>query len=188
MRFIHPQANVLIDDDGRPRLLGPSLATVTTGAGTRTRPSLEDDAIPWMSPELFLSDCILTKESDCYALGMVIYEVLSGEAPFPQAKFLILSILSGTRPERPQGDEGKLFTDGIWKVVERCWERDPDERPTAEGVLKCLEGDLSPLRSPPDMVGDTKTSPNDQPNDTENRPGIFCPSYFWLSFNPLVLR
>lgn len=41
-----------------------------------------------MSPELLnpakfgLKDCLPTKESDCYALGMVIYEVLSGQAPF----------------------------------------------------------------------------------------------------------
>ena len=41
-----------------------------------------------MSPELLaldhsrLKNNRLTKQSDCYAFGMVIYEVLSGRAPF----------------------------------------------------------------------------------------------------------
>ena len=29
----------------------------------------------WMSPELYDTKCRLTRESDCYALGMVVYEV-----------------------------------------------------------------------------------------------------------------
>ena len=42
----------------------------------------------WKSPELFdpekfgLRERRPTKESDCYALGMVIYELLSGQKPF----------------------------------------------------------------------------------------------------------
>jgi serine/threonine protein kinase len=41
-----------------------------------------------MSPELFdpenygLKDGRRTERSDCYALGMVVYEVLSGQLPF----------------------------------------------------------------------------------------------------------
>ena len=49
---------------------------------------MEGGTIGWMSPELLdpgrfnLTEGRRTKESDCYALGMVIYEVLSGQAPF----------------------------------------------------------------------------------------------------------
>ena len=41
----------------------------------------EGGTIRWMSPELLdpgrfeITDCRPTKQSDCYALGMVIYEV-----------------------------------------------------------------------------------------------------------------
>ena len=109
-----------------------------------------------MSPELFLperfglKDSRQTKRSDCYALGMVIYEVLSGQAPFPQCTryAAVLRALMGERPERPQGVEGKLFADDIWNVLGRCWEPKPDDRPSIGYVLQCLE-EVSKIWTPP---------------------------------------
>ena len=71
-------------------------------------------AFRWMSPELFdpekfgLKDSRRTKRSDCYALGMVIYEVLSRRVPFHQhADFaVVVRVGKGERPGRPQGGEG----------------------------------------------------------------------------------
>ena len=109
--------------------------------------------IRWMSPELldperFGLEGRPTKESDCYALGMVIYEVLSGHPPFSRFKeyVVVRKILDGERPERPQGAQGAWFTDGIWGVLERCWKPQPSERISAEIVLLCLEGTPSPSR------------------------------------------
>ena len=101
-----------------------------------------------MSPELFdpekfdLKDGRQTKHSDCYALGMVVYEVLSGRAPFSRRHDLVIigAIIKGERPRRPRGEEGMWFTDGIWNVLERCWEPSPGDRPNIEVVLEVLEG------------------------------------------------
>ena len=102
-----------------------------------------------MSPELFdpenfgLKDSRLTKHSDCYALGMLIYEVLSGHVPFfrhhghPLA--LGLKILRGERPERPQEVDGAWLTNEVWGMLEGCWKPSPGDRPRIEGVLQCLE-------------------------------------------------
>lgn len=106
-----------------------------------------------MSPELInpsmldLEDTPLTKESDCYALGMVIYEVLSGQRPFALYGDLtvIQAIVGGERPRRPWGEEGKLFTDDIWGVLECCWKPQPHDRMNAEAVLMGLE-ERPPLR------------------------------------------
>ena len=100
----------------------------------------------WMSPELLnpqkygLSTIHTTKESDFYALGMVVYEILSGSTPFGgDNSFAILrKVLEGERPERPEGYTAKLFTDSIWGVVERCWRDQPKERASARDVLRCL--------------------------------------------------
>jgi len=100
-----------------------------------------------MSPELFypenfgLKDSRRTRHSDCYALGMVIWEVLSGQVPFPQSEVfaVVAKVSRGERPRRPQGEEGMWFTDGIWRMLERCWTAKRDDRPRIEDVLRCLE-------------------------------------------------
>jgi len=106
-----------------------------------------------MSPELFDPeswDHRPTKSSDCYALGMVIWEVLSGRLPFYQfPKWLLsLKIFNGDRPERPQGEEGAWFTDGVWEILGSCWIAQPEGRPSIEDVLQCL-GKASRSWKPP---------------------------------------
>jgi len=115
-----------------------------------------------MSPELLdpesygLKDSHPTKESDCYALGMVVYEVLSGQTPFaPSRGFIIIpKVLEGERPGRPQGERGRLFTDSIWGVLECCWRPRPSDRTSVKDVLLCLEGFSLPLRPPSLDVGE----------------------------------
>jgi serine/threonine protein kinase len=106
-----------------------------------------------MSPELFDPDFRgnrRTKRSDCYALGMVIYEVLSGRLPFYKYENFVvpLKVFQGSRPERPDGPEGVWFKDDVWAVLERCWASQPNERPTIKDVLQCLE-EASRVWTPP---------------------------------------
>jgi hypothetical protein len=98
-----------------------------------------------MSPELFCPEIFglkgsrRTKSSDCYALGMVMYEVLSGQVPFfrHQSCAVVVRVLKGQRPRWPREVEGMY--DGVQEVLERCWEPKPDDRPRIEDVLRRLE-------------------------------------------------
>ena len=102
-----------------------------------------------------------TKQSDCYALGMVIYEVLSGQAPFAphEGAFVVRMVLKGGRPKRPQGDSAKLFTDVIWEILESCWKPQPGDRPSVEAVLRGLDKDPLPLESTPKADGEPERPP-----------------------------
>ena len=82
-----------------------------------------------------------TESSDRYALGMVIYEVLSGRVPFYQdADWSIPEkVVKGDRPERPQGSGEVWFTDAVWKMLEHCWVAQPNDRSKIGAVLRCLE-------------------------------------------------
>ena len=95
----------------------------------------------WMSPELFDPQTRHTNHSDCYALGMVIYEVLSGHVPFPQCDgyAAIPKVVMGEHPVRPHGMKGVWFTDEVWEVCGNCWTTEPERRPSVEGVLQRLE-------------------------------------------------
>ena len=100
-----------------------------------------------MSPELLdpehfgLNDSQPTKESDCYALGMVVYEVLSGQVPFaPFKDFVVMrKVIEGQHPARPEGRKGVWFTDGLWGMTSLCWATQPARRPSIEAVLECLD-------------------------------------------------
>jgi hypothetical protein len=97
-----------------------------------------------MGPELLdptrfgFEDSRPTKESDCYALGMVILEVLSGQDPFAHDSAIIVmgKVLNGERPERPKE---AWFTNDIWGTLGQCWSSQPETRPTIGAVLQCLE-------------------------------------------------
>ena len=120
-----------------------------------------------MSPELVYAEFhgrLWSKSSDRYALGMVIYEVLSGRVPFYQYADLSVpvKVVKGDRPERPQGVGGVWFTDSVWKMLKRCWVAHPRNRPTIEDILQCLEGH-SRAWTPPSLPQVTVPSTTDSP-------------------------
>ena len=143
------KANILIDQTGRARLADFGLLTIVSDPTnpTASSSSAKGGTTRWMSPELLdpdqfsVKDSRPTKESDCYALGMVIYEVLSGQAPFtPYKDFIVMrKVLEGERPGRPDGAEGMWFTDDLWGTLNLCWATQPGSRPSIEVVLACLE-------------------------------------------------
>jgi hypothetical protein len=160
------KANILIDGTSHACLTDFGLLTIASDATdvTCSNTFVEGGTFRWMSPELLLpeeldpKDRRPTKSSDCYALGMVVYEVLSGQKPYfgygnPAA---VVRIHKGERPVRPRGVAGGWFTDDIWNLLEGCWERSPGDRPRVEMVFRCLE--VSRSWTPPLMVADPPTT------------------------------
>ena len=150
MLFIS-QGNILVDQNHHARIADFGL-TVLSGS-SNPKPHTQGGTVRWMGPELFdseLKDHRPTKYSDCYALGMVIYEVLSLHIPFHQYRILVVSgkVVRGDRPERPQGADGVWFTDDVWEMLGCCWVPEPRNRPSIEDVLRCLEEVLASWRPP----------------------------------------
>jgi len=156
---------------------------------------LSGGTIRWTSPELFdpaqfgLKEARPTEKSDCYALGMVIYEVLSGQVPFAHCvdTVVILDVMRGERPRRPQGAQGAWFTGGLWGMLELCWESQPGDRPSLRTVLQCLEGVRRPSMSPPTpaMNRDVEKGTDDLLDFIATNPGMSpgSPGSLWLTFS-----
>lgn len=95
-----------------------------------------------MSPELIAPEQFgfkrrrPTKSSDCYALGMVVYETITGELPFHNHREISISfkVIEGERPCRGVG-----FVDALWEMLEVCWAHHPNNRPSIEDILRCLK-------------------------------------------------
>lgn len=145
--------NILVSADGRPKLLDFGVAKLLAahdegGALTHTRwlPMTPDYA----SPEQVRGDPVTTT-SDVYALGALLYELLSGHRPhrlgrMPPAE--ILRVLSDVEPLPP--------SQAVTTVEEGEGEEGSARRVTPEGVgrargteprqlERCLRGDLDTI-------------------------------------------
>lgn len=83
-----------------------------------------------------------TKPADMYALGMVIYEVLTGLDPFHDGDVaglsLIRLVVNGARPAKPRDAEKLGLGSRTWELVRKCWKRDSEGRPVIGLVLEHL--------------------------------------------------
>ena len=157
------QANILVDDAGTARVADFGFMTMVSQSTFLSSESVSSGGtLYWMSPELFDpprfgSNGRPTRESDRYALGMVVYEVrlpprslkspsftrskvLTGLRPFHR-KFpltIVPAILKGERPERPLDAESLGFSDALWELVELCWSESMSTRPTAQRLFDHL--------------------------------------------------
>jgi hypothetical protein len=119
-----------------------------------------------MSPELLDPDIqvhLRTTHSDCYAFGMVIYEVLDRRLPFYQYTdpAVFGKVVKGERPGRPRGPEGAVvFADDVWEVLGLCWAPLPQDRPGVKDVLKCLEKVASSWTPPSLLPMAVSSAPN----------------------------
>jgi len=147
------KANIVIDQTGHARLADFGLLTIISDPANHLSSSsyIQGGTIRWMGPELIapqdfgFKNSRPTKSSDCYSLGMVVYETISGNIPFHEDTDLTVSVkvLRGERPSR-----GARFTESLWEMLEQCWASQPNNRPSVEDVLRCLET-CSILPEPP---------------------------------------
>jgi len=181
--------NILIDQDGRARLADFGLLIIVSDSTYHTSSSTPGGAgtTRWMSPELLdpvrfgCEDGRATKESDCYALGMVILEVLSGKPPFSGDGGLIVmrKVIEGERPGRPEGKEGVWFTNDLWEILEQCWLPQLERRPAIEAIFQCLErGSTTWQPLPPDSDDYFQSDSDDQSDFTSSHGSSIDPSTF----------
>lgn len=103
----------------------------------------------FIAPEV-LEGCNYAMPADVFSFGMLLYELLTGDAPYAflgltRDVSLIMRVLAGTRP--PTEGLGPEAT----KLLEQCWAADPAERPIAKALMGPLVGlcPIVPAKRPP---------------------------------------
>ena len=124
-RDLKPQ-NVMIDEDGQAKILDFGLARLV-GAGL-TDVRLSRSGTPaYVSPEQIMGRAV-DERSDLYSLGVLLYEMLTGQTPF-QAESV--EEIFDRHVHEPAPDPRLLnpgLSDGLSALVLRLLEKDPAKR------------------------------------------------------------
>ena len=115
----------------------------------------------YMAPEQLAADPAADHRVDLYAVGLLAYELLTGEAPFSGPSPAATLAAQLTRDPEPLDARRPEVPAALASVIMRCLAKDPDHRPqTAEALLADLDdvphGAATPSRAIPAQRGPTK--------------------------------
>jgi serine/threonine-protein kinase len=139
--FLHRDlkpANIMIDADGNARILDFGLGGL---AGEFAEEEIRAGTPAYMSPEQ-IDGHEQTVQSDIYSLGLVLYELFTGKRAFEAASLneLIKLRRSDVTPTTPTSLV-KDLDPSIEKVIDRCLQKSPSDRPaSALQVAAALPG------------------------------------------------
>jgi serine/threonine protein kinase/tetratricopeptide (TPR) repeat protein len=144
--FLHRDlkpGNIALTVDGHPKILDFGIAMLLADdnvAGRITQTGMVLGSLPYMAPEqLTGEEC--DARTDIYALGVMLFEMLTGQRPFvkERSEALMFAIISNAaqsvRTLRPDAPEA------LDRLIAECLRKDPAQRPlSAAHVSQVLRG------------------------------------------------
>ena len=132
-RDVKPE-NALLDSEGVLKVMDFGIARLAESSTSRTQAGMIVGTPAYMSPEQLIGEEI-DPRSDLYALGVVLYECLTGRAPFtaPSVVALIGKVLA-TEPQ-PPGEHATDIPPAFAALVMQLLAKSPDARPATATVL-----------------------------------------------------
>lgn len=127
-------ANVLIDENGQVRITDFGIAVTADDVG----PQVPIGTLGYMAPEQLTGDAAVSERTDIYALGVVLFELLTGQRFHMSESEDSASRLSRLAP----GVDPRLA-----RAVQKATARDPRNRPASALEMAGALGDIGTARS-----------------------------------------
>lgn len=135
-RDIKP-SNVVIDASGRPHVIDFGVAIDLSSAGDKEdwEPLIGTPA--YLSPEQARGESSIDPRSDIYSLGVMLYELLTGQRPFQSSEETFQGLLREIVDGRPRGprEVNSRVPPAIDRICRKCLERDLARRYRTAGEL-----------------------------------------------------
>ncbi len=128
-------ANILLDADGRPYVSDFGLARKVDDKGGPTRTGVIVGTPSYMAPEQARAEKVLSVAVDVWALGAILYELLTGQPPFQGGTPLdtILQVLE-REPPPPSRLQARISRD-LETICLKCLQKNPARRYASAGDL-----------------------------------------------------
>jgi serine/threonine-protein kinase len=155
-RDVKPE-NILIGEDGTVKLADLGLAKVQ-GDGSITAEGVTVGTVAFLSPEQCTGAPDLDIRSDLWALGGLLFVMLSGELPYGRGENAVVTMKRIVKEDPPRLD-AKAASPATLDLVRRLMTRARDDRPaSAAAALALLEAARARLRDPDGAAADDEES------------------------------
>jgi eukaryotic-like serine/threonine-protein kinase len=134
--FVHRDvkpANVMLTSRGDVKIMDFGIAALGSGTGL-TGTGMVMGTARYLSPEQAVGDTA-TPASDLYALGVVLYELLTGTPPFDRESPVATAMAHVREPARPVAEVRPDVPRWLGELVDRCLAKEPGDRPASAAAL-----------------------------------------------------
>jgi serine/threonine protein kinase len=127
-------SNILIKDRNTVKLTDFGIAIMADASKRITKTRLTMGTIEYMSPEQIRGETIDCR-TDIYSLGIVLYEMLTGNVPFTgDTEYIIIEKQLKERPKSLKTINRKI-PDRLEQILFRCLEKDKEKRYPSTEIL-----------------------------------------------------
>ncbi len=141
-------ANILMSRDGDPLLTDFGIAKIYEDTLQLTGEGMMVGTPTYMAPEQLQGQPV-DPRTDIYALGVVLYQVLTGEPPFAAETPLAVALMHIHNPLRPPRQINPNIPESIERIILRAMAKNPSDRfQTADEMAEALQQALTGLSRP----------------------------------------